>query len=116
MYSPNLRQAARAGCRAGLFVVSRCGAATSAGFPREDRDQPGAVGNDRRRSSIVSGLFFTMNAATLPCEAQRRGRLAANAHRAFGEGGALLGDSAHGVRGRAGVAASGALHELEDLL
>src|SRR5262245_6175875 len=37
----------------------------------EASDQPAAVGNARRPRSIVSGLLFTMNGATLPCEGAR---------------------------------------------
>src|SRR5215831_4507424 len=33
------------------------------------RNQPAAVGNDRRLRSIVSGLFFTMDGATQTCRA-----------------------------------------------
>src|SRR5215468_5006237 len=36
------------------------------------KNQPPAVGNNRRPRSIVSGLLFTMNAATPTCRASAR--------------------------------------------
>src|SRR5262249_42614721 len=84
-YSPKLRQPPGRDAAPGFLLprTQRGCAAISAGVPREERDQPAAVGNARRRRSTVFGLLFTMNGPNLRCEAQKRGRLA-GPRRAFG--------------------------------
>jgi len=54
------------------------------------KNQPAAVGNDRRLRSIVSGSLFTMNGATPTCRAESAVRHADRRHGTPDNGGAAL--------------------------
>jgi hypothetical protein len=67
-------------CRAAMLLSMRARArAFCRNEPKEDacliraKNQPAAVGNDRRRGCPVSGLFFTGSCATRTCEPPARG-------------------------------------------